>query len=85
VSDALVKILIDSPRPADALLLNTILSTPLAALKRRGFNTERILASKRVERLKEEKAVKDKDEYEEKLASMVKELEEVRSYPPSVV
>lgn len=40
VAATLVRLVVAKPRPADALLLLTILSTPLTALKRRGYNIE---------------------------------------------
>lgn len=82
VAFALVKLILKSPRPADALLLHTILSTPLVALKRRGFNVDRITRQRRVERLAQEEADMGRAAELEKFESMAKELEEV-SFPPS--
>ncbi|KAJ7209538.1 hypothetical protein GGX14DRAFT_451864 [Mycena pura] len=43
VATSLNRLLFDSPRTSDALLFMTILSTDLKALKRRGYNVDRIL------------------------------------------
>lgn len=72
-----MKVVLSSPRAADALLLHTILSTPLSSLRRRGFNTDRILKAKKAERLAKEEAEKAQRDEDEKLALIANELEEV--------
>ncbi|WVR07080.1 hypothetical protein IAU60_004119 [Kwoniella sp. DSM 27419] len=52
VASALCDILLKAPKADDALLLYSILSTPLTALKKRGFNVDRILNQKREEKLR---------------------------------
>lgn len=62
VASGLCRLLLKKQRPNDALLLMNILSTSLKMLSRRGFNVERILASRKAEReaadarLREERA-----------------------------
>ncbi|KIY74271.1 hypothetical protein CYLTODRAFT_416120 [Cylindrobasidium torrendii FP15055 ss-10] len=51
VALALVRQLFDSPKTNDALLFMTILSTDLQALKRRGYNVDRILRKQHDERM----------------------------------
>lgn len=77
VSAALTKVLLPSPRASDALLLHTLLSTPLPSLKRRGFNTDRILKLKRAERLAEEALASSQAEEERKMASLDIELRQM--------
>ncbi|KAK4050523.1 hypothetical protein OIO90_005106 [Microbotryomycetes sp. JL221] len=50
VASSLCRLLLTKLRPNDALLFMTILSTPLRALSRRGFNVERIIAARKHER-----------------------------------
>lgn len=50
IAAGLCKALVKSPRANDALLLMTVLSTSLKTLARRGYNVERIQASRRAER-----------------------------------
>lgn len=69
--------LLPSPRASDALLLYTLLSTPLPSLKRRGFNTDRILKLKRAERLAEEALASSRAEEERKMASLETELRQM--------
>ncbi|WVW83952.1 hypothetical protein I302_105975 [Kwoniella bestiolae CBS 10118] len=52
IASALCDILLKSPKADDALLLYSILSTPLMALKKRGFNVDRILNQQKEERLR---------------------------------
>jgi len=52
VANALIQILLGSPRIDDALVLESILSTPLMALRKRGYNIDRILNQHREERLR---------------------------------
>ncbi|WVQ99431.1 hypothetical protein IAU59_006566 [Kwoniella sp. CBS 9459] len=52
IASALCDILLKTPKADDALLLYSILSTPLMALKKRGFNVDRILNQQREERLR---------------------------------
>nr|XP_031863300.1 uncharacterized protein CI109_001175 [Kwoniella shandongensis]KAA5530372.1 hypothetical protein CI109_001175 [Kwoniella shandongensis] len=52
IASALCDVLLKSPKADDALLLYSILSTPLMALKKRGFNVDRILNQQREERLR---------------------------------
>ncbi|OCF40369.1 hypothetical protein I317_05804 [Kwoniella heveanensis CBS 569] len=63
IASALCDILLKTPKADDALLLYSILSTPLMALKKRGFNVDRILNQQREERLRiqaEQKREKEK-------------------------
>ncbi|WVF71489.1 hypothetical protein IAT40_006295 [Kwoniella sp. CBS 6097] len=63
IASALCDILLKTPKADDALLLYSILSTPLMALKKRGFNVDRILNQQREERLRvqaEQKRDKEK-------------------------
>ncbi|RDB24786.1 hypothetical protein Hypma_008085 [Hypsizygus marmoreus] len=50
VAMSLNRLIFDSPRANDALLFMTILSTDLKALKRRGYNVDRILRQQKAER-----------------------------------
>lgn len=75
VASAVVKVLLASPRATDALLLHTLISTPLPSLKRRGFNTDRILKQKRAERLAEEALASGRAEEVRKTAALEKELQ----------
>lgn len=50
VAAGLCKQMLKSQRANDALLLMTVLSTSLKTLARRGYNVERIQASRRAER-----------------------------------
>jgi hypothetical protein len=77
VSAALTKVLLPSPRASDALLLHTLLSTPLPSLKRRGFNTDRILKLKRAERLAEEALASTRAEEGRKMATLEAELRQM--------
>ncbi|WWC89285.1 uncharacterized protein L201_004206 [Kwoniella dendrophila CBS 6074] len=52
IASALCDILLKSPKADDALLLYSILSTPLMALKKRGFNVDRILNQQKEEKLR---------------------------------
>ncbi|KAK8864438.1 hypothetical protein IAR55_001687 [Kwoniella newhampshirensis] len=66
IASALCDVLLKSSKADDALLLYSILSTPLMALKKRGFNVDRILNQHREERLRlQAEAKRDR----EKLAS----------------
>ncbi|KAG6857275.1 hypothetical protein H0H87_007108 [Tephrocybe sp. NHM501043] len=56
VAISLNRLIFDAPRANDALLFMTILSTDLKALKRRGYNVDRILRQQRAERQAIEKA-----------------------------
>ncbi|KAF5386054.1 hypothetical protein D9615_002424 [Tricholomella constricta] len=56
VAISLNRLIFDSPRANDALLFMTILSTDLKALKRRGYNVDRILRQQKAERQAVEKA-----------------------------
>lgn len=49
VATSLNRILFDSPKANDSLLLMTIFSTDLKALKRRGYNVDRILRQQKAE------------------------------------
>ncbi|KNZ80421.1 Sacsin [Termitomyces sp. J132] len=49
VATSLNRLIFDSPRANDALLFMTILSTDLKALKRRGYNVDRILRQQKAE------------------------------------
>ncbi|EIW70337.1 hypothetical protein TREMEDRAFT_29286 [Tremella mesenterica DSM 1558] len=52
IAAALCPLLLKQAKADDALLLYSILSTPLMALKKRGFNVDRILNQQREERLR---------------------------------
>ncbi|WRT66409.1 uncharacterized protein IL334_003365 [Kwoniella shivajii] len=52
IASALCDLLLKSSKADDALLLYSILSTPLMALKKRGFNVDRILNQQKEERLR---------------------------------
>ncbi|WWC62006.1 uncharacterized protein I303_104593 [Kwoniella dejecticola CBS 10117] len=52
IASSLCDILLKSPKADDALLLYSILSTPLMALKKRGFNVDRILNLQKEEKLR---------------------------------
>ncbi|OBZ66504.1 hypothetical protein A0H81_13686 [Grifola frondosa] len=54
------ELLFDSPKVNDALLFMTILSTDLRALRRRGYNVDRILRQQKAEREAAEEAAREK-------------------------
>lgn len=54
VAHSLSNILLTSPRIDDALVLESILNTPLMSLRKRGYNVDRILNQQREERLRVE-------------------------------
>ncbi|QRW13174.1 hypothetical protein RhiLY_12173 [Ceratobasidium sp. AG-Ba] len=56
VANSLCKVLFASHKINDSLLFMTILSTDLRALKRRGYNVDRILNQQKVERIRAEAA-----------------------------
>ncbi|KAH9946348.1 uncharacterized protein BXZ73DRAFT_86493 [Epithele typhae] len=56
VSTSMCRHLFDSPKVNDALLFMTILSTDLRALRRRGYNVDRILRQQKADRLAAEEA-----------------------------
>jgi hypothetical protein len=56
VSTSLCRFIFEAPKVNDALLFMTILSTDLKALKRRGYNVDRILRQQKAERDAAEKA-----------------------------
>ncbi|KII91548.1 hypothetical protein PLICRDRAFT_512049 [Plicaturopsis crispa FD-325 SS-3] len=56
VSTSLCRLLFDSPKVNDALLFMTILSTDIRALKRRGYNVDRILRQQKAQRQAAEEA-----------------------------
>ncbi|KAI0060543.1 hypothetical protein BV25DRAFT_1908367 [Artomyces pyxidatus] len=66
VATSLCRFLFDSPKVNDALLFMTILSTDLKALRRRGYNIDRILRQQKAEREAVEKAARDAAEREQK-------------------
>ncbi|KAI0267320.1 hypothetical protein BC834DRAFT_981543 [Gloeopeniophorella convolvens] len=59
VATSLCRHLFESPKVNDALLFMTILSTDLKALKRRGYNVDRILRQQKAERDAAEKVVRE--------------------------
>ncbi|KAF5351976.1 hypothetical protein D9756_007388 [Leucocoprinus leucothites] len=61
VAMCLNRSIFDSPKPHDALLFMTILSTDLRALKRRGYNVDRILRQRRLEKQAEEARLREED------------------------
>ncbi|KAI0822620.1 hypothetical protein BC628DRAFT_1388241 [Trametes gibbosa] len=60
VSTSMCRLLFDAPKVNDALLFMTILSTDLRALRRRGYNVDRILRQQKADRLAAEEAAKAK-------------------------
>ncbi|KAH9039973.1 hypothetical protein EDB84DRAFT_1476646 [Lactarius hengduanensis] len=56
VSTSLCRLIFESPKVNDALLFMTILSTDIKALKRRGYNVDRILRQQKAEREAAERA-----------------------------
>ncbi|EIN13823.1 hypothetical protein PUNSTDRAFT_117488 [Punctularia strigosozonata HHB-11173 SS5] len=70
VATSLNRLLFDAPKPGDALLFMTILSTDLRSLKRRGYNVDRILRQQKAEKLAVEEARrKEVSEKEQQLVS----------------
>ncbi|KAI0933780.1 hypothetical protein AcW1_005516 [Taiwanofungus camphoratus] len=61
VSTSMCRLLFESPKVNDALLFMTILSTDLRALKRRGYNVDRILRQQQAQRQAQEEANKEKE------------------------
>lgn len=59
VAVALCRFILSKQRVNDALLLMTLLSTPLKVLQRRGFDTSRILNSRKAERRKQMEQQRD--------------------------
>ncbi|KAH8102310.1 hypothetical protein BXZ70DRAFT_1017278, partial [Cristinia sonorae] len=62
VSTSMCRLLFESPKASDALLFMTILSTDLRALKRRGYNVDRILRKQKAERQAAEDAARDRSQ-----------------------
>ncbi|CDO69003.1 hypothetical protein BN946_scf184834.g10 [Trametes cinnabarina] len=60
VATSMCRLLFESPKVNDALLFMTILSTDLRALRRRGYNVDRILRQQQADRLAAEEAAKAK-------------------------
>ncbi|RDX42682.1 hypothetical protein OH76DRAFT_1410943 [Lentinus brumalis] len=60
VSTSMCRLLFDSPKVNDALLFMTILSTDLRALRRRGYNVDRILRQQKADRQAAEEAARSK-------------------------
>ncbi|KAL4253718.1 hypothetical protein ABKN59_003690 [Abortiporus biennis] len=60
VSTSICRLLFSSLKASDALLFMTILSTDLRALRRRGYNVDRILRKQRAERQAAEDAFREK-------------------------
>ncbi|KAI0637255.1 hypothetical protein C8Q77DRAFT_1216014 [Trametes polyzona] len=60
VSTSMCRLLFDAPKVNDALLFMTILSTDLRALRRRGYNVDRILRQQKADRQAAEDAAKAK-------------------------
>ncbi|KAH8112414.1 hypothetical protein DFH11DRAFT_1607467 [Phellopilus nigrolimitatus] len=69
VAISLCRVLFDVPKANDALLFMTILSTDLRALRRRGYNVDRILKKQRAEREAAEQARREQAKEMEKLLS----------------
>jgi len=67
VSTSMCRLLFSSPKASDALLFMTILSTDLKALRRRGYNVDRILQKQRAEA----RAVQDAAQERAKPTSLV--------------
>lgn len=66
VSNALCYVLLKQPKIDDILMLESILRTPLMALKKRGFNVDRILNAQREEHLrKKAEAAKERQALQE--------------------
>ncbi|KAH9901111.1 hypothetical protein C8Q73DRAFT_742765 [Cubamyces lactineus] len=64
VSTSMCRLIFESPKVNDALLFMTILSTDLRALRRRGYNVDRILRQQKADRLAAEEAAKAKRDAE---------------------
>ncbi|ORX36563.1 hypothetical protein BD324DRAFT_452712 [Kockovaella imperatae] len=79
IASALCSILLKSPKADDALLLYSILSTPLMALKKRGFNVDRILNQQREEKLR----LKAESARDREKAAAVAAAEAPRPPPPN--
>ncbi|KZT11459.1 uncharacterized protein LAESUDRAFT_720694 [Laetiporus sulphureus 93-53] len=60
VATSMCRFIFDSPKPNDALLFMTILSTDLKALKRRGYNVDRILRQQKAQRETSLNSLKEK-------------------------
>ncbi|KAI0083802.1 hypothetical protein BDY19DRAFT_975723 [Irpex rosettiformis] len=60
VSTSMCRLLFAAPKASDALLFMTILSTDLKALRRRGYNVDRILQKQRAEERVAEEAAKER-------------------------
>ncbi|TCD69784.1 hypothetical protein EIP91_006320 [Steccherinum ochraceum] len=60
VSTSMCRLLFEAPKASDALLFMTILSTDLRALRRRGYNVDRILRKQKEQRQAAEDAAKEK-------------------------
>ncbi|KAI0077558.1 hypothetical protein K474DRAFT_1750473 [Panus rudis PR-1116 ss-1] len=60
VSTSMCRLLFHSPKPSDALLFMTILSTDLKSLRRRGYNVDRILRKQKAEREAAEATAREK-------------------------
>ncbi|KAI0046331.1 hypothetical protein FA95DRAFT_1398210 [Auriscalpium vulgare] len=69
VATSLCRFLFDAPKVNDALLFMTILSTDLAALRRRGYNIDRILRQQHAEREAVRKAARETAEREKNAIS----------------
>ncbi|KAL5498075.1 hypothetical protein ACEPAH_3006 [Sanghuangporus vaninii] len=69
VAISLCRVLFDVPKVNDALLFMTILSTDLRALRRRGYNVDRILKKQQAEREAAEQARREQAKETERLVS----------------
>ncbi|KAF9451267.1 hypothetical protein P691DRAFT_796992 [Macrolepiota fuliginosa MF-IS2] len=81
VAMCLNRFIFDTPKAHDALLFMTILSTDLRALKRRGYNVDRILRQKRLERQAEETRIQEENT---KLLSEAPQATEEKALLPSL-
>ncbi|KAJ3776520.1 hypothetical protein FB446DRAFT_721234 [Lentinula raphanica] len=79
VATAFNRLFFESPKANDALLFMTILSTDLQALKRRGYNVERIERKYREERAEQRKAA------EERRATEEGKVKALMSKPPTPI
>lgn len=79
MAHALTQILVKSPKIDDTLVLESILATPLIALRKRGYNVDRILNQQREERLR----FQAEEENNRRTAAAAKAREAALSSPTS--
>ncbi|KAI0342553.1 hypothetical protein BDW22DRAFT_1484759 [Trametopsis cervina] len=81
VSTSICRLLFSAPKASDALLFMTILSTDLKALRRRGYNVDRILQKQKIEERAAEDAARERAK-QVKLASQPTPT--IPSVPPTI-